>query len=195
MATNWNPIRAISPAEWLDGPAEQQRTELNARIEQLQEARELLAHRIELARNQDPLAFDPATVVFDDFRRERLELEQAEYQVRDDLANFLNGPWTACLSAAVDAASTAVREAEAEVRRRLVQVGFVDSPPTSGAPGRIMPIFVLSHPLVIDAKARYTSLHNLATSGAAIRENRDAMAQLEARFAAEKAKSLQRAGL
>jgi len=53
-------------------------------------------------------------------------------------------------------------QAQEEVRASLVQIGYVDEPPSSGAIGRIMPGYIDAHPKVHAARLRSNELNHRA---------------------------------
>ncbi len=57
-----------------------------------------------------------------------------------------------------DAAYQQHEEAKTEVRKRLVSVGYMDADPTLGILGTIQPMYVMRHPEVLAAKARFDRL-------------------------------------
>ena len=85
---------------------------------------------------------------------------------------------------AADEAIDAHQHAQAGVRAKLVEIGYVDAPATAGIPGRIQPGWILAHPAVRAAKMEADSLRTRSGERTWQNDNLAALEQIEADLAA-----------
>ena len=71
---------------------------------------------------------------------------QAEVKIGREISEFAKGPALANTIQVSERAQSEPSEAEADIRRRLVSIGYVDAPPDSGVIGAIIPAFIVRHP-------------------------------------------------
>lgn len=178
------------PPFTLPKAAEAQRVAINARIEQILKHRRWREEHAAQIRAADPATLDTESLVGGCELMTRVALERDEYQLRSDLHDFLAGPYREALDAAIDAAWKEVEQIEADVRKRLVSIGYVDIPVTHGIRGAIIPDFLNRHPEVLEARDRYQSLRGLASSNGWISDNVNAMRRLAESFERHKQRAL-----
>lgn len=187
----WTPLVPLPESPFrLPKATEAQRLAINEQIEQILKHRRWREEHAQQIRAADPATLDAESLVSGCELMTRVALEKDEYGLRLDLHDFLNGPYREALTAAVDAAWEAVQQTEADVRKRLVSIGYVDLPVHHGVRGTIVPDFVNRHPEMLEARDRYQSLKGHASSNDWVRDNITAMRRLAESFERHKQRAL-----
>jgi len=130
---------------------------LNLAIGKVIERRQGYDDRLRASEATDPAETDPFEAIDPNRRLILFEILQEELRVRRDVAR-LDDECRAALSAARDKAIEQLASIEAEVRKRLLSIGYVE--PILGKPivGAIWPGMIRIHPEVYAARQRQEAL-------------------------------------
>ncbi|WP_166827351.1 hypothetical protein [Thalassoroseus pseudoceratinae] len=172
----WTRIPQPPEMPWHSKPTAKTRAELVKRIEQLQthrdgwdEAeRQMTETPIEVVSSEGIFLADMPQSMFFDILKEELELRidlQAYYEAEQKEG-----------STARSAAFARAEELQADVRQRLVGIGFIDAAATANVPGKITQAMIVGHPEVLAARLEASTSNDRADQ---VRENATAMKRIK----------------
>ena len=160
----WTPLQTLHAEDWHSPETVKLRDELNEQIELLLKRRSLMDNHAEQALATPVEDVEGASVFQADCPQHNLfEALQTELKLRQDLDPFYAAE-QADRRTAFDAACAARAETEADVKRRLVSIGYLDPDEHGYGRGRFQPGFVFRHPDVLAAKAHVEELRGQSES-------------------------------
>ena len=155
---HWTPLHTLHAEDWHSPETTKLRDELNERIELLLKRRSLMSDHEDKTLASPVEDVDGASVFQADCpQHNRFEALQDELKLRQDLDPFYAAE-QADRRAAFDAAIKARTATEEDVKRRLVEIGYLDPAEHGLGPGRFQPGYVFRHPDVIAAKAHLEAM-------------------------------------
>ena len=155
---NWTRLHTLHEQDWHSPETAKLREELNGRIERLLQTRASIDGHADKVLSEPVAETDAADVFQSDIpQHTRFAALQAELKLRKDADEFYAAE-EADRRSAHRAAGEAHRAMEADVKRRLVKIGYLDPDEHGHGPGRFQPGFVFRHPEVIAAKAHAEAL-------------------------------------
>ena len=171
---NWTRLAPLPCETWHTKAVAKKRDQLNASIARILEVRgneDAYQAKMHAA---DVRSLDSGEVFQADCPElNAFNLLQSELQLREQIAAYFTAE-AVDQRAAFDQAFAAHQSAADELRRKLIELGYVDSP--HAVPGWIQPGFILTHPGVRAAKEYAESLRSPRT--ALVQDNNAAMQTL-----------------
>ncbi|MFV0446645.1 MAG: hypothetical protein ACK5Q5_23995 [Planctomycetaceae bacterium] len=155
---NWTPLYELAERDF-HSPATVKRCKaLNTRIAEVMKTRQVIDGYSEKLRAV-PIGEADGNAVFqaDCPAQNRFDLLQREFALRHDLHQFYEVE-AVDRKAAREASLTNLRDVEAEIKRKLIEVGYLDPDVHGMGSGCIIPGFITRHPEVIAARQLVDSL-------------------------------------
>ena len=151
------------------------------RIATLHEQRAAFNRQVDEVRDADAAEIDVDTITSHRMLmpEERFRLLRDELALRRELAGYLQRR-AAGLRKAHTAAAEAKPKAEADVRKALIRIGYIDAAPTQNVLGKIQPGYIIHHPKVIAAAQACNALHHAVNNHDLANANKAAIEEVTA---------------
>jgi hypothetical protein len=174
---NWTTLNPINIEDFFGAETKTKAEALNVRIAALLAGRAALDSDGQAFRDSAAELGGKALKRKQDLKVRELDLLTEEIEIREGLAAF-DSMRSADAAAASNEAYTAIEKTQADLRKKLVKIGYVDAPPELQVAGKITPGMILSHPNVLAARQRHEFLvgQSRATDGRV--ENQKALEQV-----------------
>lgn len=155
----WPSLSEFLPEAWHPQELEAAREKLNERIRALMKQRETFdRYRDQLQAASVKTVQADHVFQADANQHNEFVILQAEDKVREAIEVYLH-QWQQARRVELERASQAHVQAEKNLRNQLVRIGYVDTPDAT-VPGRIQPLFLMTHPTVRKAKSYVQELQN-----------------------------------
>lgn len=159
----WTPIHPVNIEDFFGGETKAKAEAINTRIVALLAGRATLdSDRQAFSENASELG-GKALKQKATLEARELDLFKEEIEIREEMLAFDRMRSTDASSAASEAYSV-FEKAQADIRKKLVKIGYADVDPYTPAVGKITPDMVNKHPDVLGAKRRSEALMTAANN-------------------------------
>ncbi|MDY0169425.1 MAG: hypothetical protein RBS80_22975 [Thermoguttaceae bacterium] len=168
---NWTRLHPLNlPAGLIHKKVQTALDAMNAQMTGLLEERQRFDEQLSKLLEADPAVSEPDTLpdVDDWFSLQangtsrRYDLLCDEARLRAKIADFAETILCGAVAAAVDAARVAIEENEADIHRKLLDLGYHEHQINTPDPCMLMPGWIKSHPAVAAARAGFNLAHEAA---------------------------------